>query len=260
MNKLKVFTALIIVGSLGLHCASTAQAQERLQGQKYPSHSKNPSNKPITMNQTNKIELQPLPYAYDALEPYIDKLTVEIHYGKHHKAYYDNFIKATEGTEMESMDIIEIFKNISKYPVAVRNNGGGYYNHTFYWEGMRAPGGGLPAGKLEDAIIKSFTSFEEFKKQFSDAGKTRFGSGWVWLSVSDDGQLFISSSPNQDNPLMDIAEKKGIPLLVMDVWEHAYYLKYQNKRPDYIDAFWNVVNWEEVARRYATALKSLNIR
>lgn len=260
MNKLKVFTAIMIAGSLGLQCVSTAQTQDRLQGQTYPSQSKNPSNKPITMNQTNKFELQPLPYAYDALEPYIDKLTVEIHYSKHHKAYYDNFINAIKGTEMESMDIREIFKNISKYPTAVRNNSGGYFNHTFYWEGMKAHGGGLPTGKLSDAVNQSFTSFDEFKKQFSDAGKTRFGSGWAWLCAGDDGKLFICSTPNQDNPLMDIAEKKGIPLLTMDVWEHAYYLKYQNKRPDYIEAFWNVVNWEEVARRYATALKSLNIR
>jgi len=258
MNKLKAIVATMIFGLLGLQCVSTAQTQDTLKGQKQIHQTKNPSNKPSTMYQTKKFELQPLPYAYDALEPSIDKQTLEIHYGKHHKAYYDNFIKAIEGTEMESMDIVEIFKNISKYPAAVRNNGGGYYNHTFYWEGMKAPGGGLPTGKLADAITKSFTSFDEFKKQFSEAGKTRFGSGWAWLSVSDDGQLFISSSPNQDNPLMDIAEKKGIPLLVMDVWEHAYYLKYQNKRPDYIDAFWNVVNWEEVTRRYETAAKTLN--
>jgi Fe-Mn family superoxide dismutase len=161
---------------------------------------------------------------------------------------------------MESMDIKDIFRNISKFPVAVRNNGGGYFNHTFYWEGMKASGGGLPTGKLSDAITKSFTSFDEFKKQFSDAGKTRFGSGWAWLCLDNKGNLFICSTPNQDNPLMDIAEKKGIPLLTIDVWEHAYYLKYQNKRPDYIDAFWNVVNWEEVTRRYEAALKSLNIK
>lgn len=259
MNKLNAIVVIMIFGLLGLRCVSTAQTQDTLKGQKQ-IQTKNPSDKPITMTQTNKFELQPLPYTYDALEPSIDKQTVEIHYGKHHKAYYDNFIKAIEGTEMESMDIKEIFKNISKYPVAVRNNGGGYFNHTFYWEGLKANGGILPTGKLADAITKSFTSFDEFKKQFSDAGKTRFGSGWAWLSVSDDGQLFISSSPNQDNPLMDIAEKKGIPLLVMDVWEHAYYLKYQNKRPDYIDAFWNIVNWEEVTMRYETAVKTLNIK
>ena len=258
MNKLKVFVAFMIIGFLGLQCVSTAQTQDSLKNQKQIYQTKNPSNKPVTMNQTKKFELQTLPYAFDALEPAIDKQTLEIHYGKHHKAYYDNFINAVKGTEMESMDIREIFRNISKYPIAVRNNGGGYFNHTFYWESLRAPGGGLPTGKLSDAIAKSFSSFDEFKKQFSEAGKTRFGSGWAWLSISDDGKLFISSTPNQDNPLMDIAENKGIPLLVMDVWEHAYYLKYQNKRPDYIDAFWNIVNWEEVTRRYETALKSLN--
>jgi len=207
------------------------------------------------MNLTNKFEFQPLPYSYDALEPYIDKLTLEIHHDKHHKAYYDNFISAIKGTDMESMDINDIFKNISKHPMAVRNNSGGYFNHTFYWESMLAPGRELPTGKLSDAINKSFSSFGEFKKQFSDSGKTRFGSGWAWLCLDDKGILFICSTPNQDNPLMNIAEKKGIPLLTIDVWEHAYYLKYQNKRPDYIDAFWNVVNWEEVAKRYEKALK-----
>ena len=207
-----------------------------------------------------KFEFQPLPYSYDALEPSIDKQTVEIHYSKHHKAYYDNFMIAIKGTDMESMDMMDIIRNISKYPMAVRNNGGGYFNHTFYWESMKPNGGGLPTGKLKEAIIKSLSSFDEFKKQFSDAGKTRFGSGWAWLCLDPKGTLFICSTPNQDNPLMDIAEKKGILLLTMDVWEHAYYLKYQNKRPDYIDAFWNVVNWEEVARRYETALKSLNIK
>ena len=210
------------------------------------------------MNSINKFEFQALPYAYDALEPFIDKLTLEIHYGKHHKTYYDNFITAIKGTEMESMDIKDIFKNISKYPVAVRNNGGGYFNHTFYWEGMKTSGGVLPTGKISDDITKSFISFDEFKKQFSEAGKTRFGSGWALLSLDDKGKLFISSTPNQDNPLMDLAEKKGIPLLVMDVWEHAYYLKYQNKRPDYIDAFWNVVNWTEVSKRYENCLKSIS--
>jgi len=210
------------------------------------------------MNTPTKFELQALPYAYDALEPYIDKLTVEIHYSKHHKAYFDNFINAIKGTAMESMTIREIFRNISKEPVAARNNSGGYFNHTFYWESMKAYGGGMPTGKLSEAIGKTFTSFEEFKKQFSEAGKTRFGSGWAWLCLDDKGTLFICSTPNQDNPLMDIAEKKGIPLLTIDVWEHAYYLKYQNKRADYIEAFWNVVNWEDVAGRYETALTSLH--
>jgi Fe-Mn family superoxide dismutase len=169
-------------------------------------------------------------------------------------------MNAIKGTEMESMMIGDIFRNISKYPGAVRNNSGGYFNHTFYWENMKAHGGGMPTGKLSEAIIETYSSFNEFKKQFSDAGKTRFGSGWAWLCVDDKGKLFICSTPNQDNPLMDIAEKKGIPLLTIDVWEHAYYLKYQNKRPDYIDAFWNVVNWDVVASRYENALKSLSLK
>jgi len=207
------------------------------------------------MNTLTTFEFKPLPYAYNALEPFIDMLTLEIHYGKHHKAYYDNFLNAIKGTELESIDILDIFKNISKYPMAVRNNGGGYYNHTFYWEGMKAHGGGLPTGKLSEAIVKTFGSFEEFKKQLSDAGKTRFGSGWAWLCLDEEVRMCIFSTPNQDNPFMDIAEKKGIPLLTIDVWEHAYYLKYQNKRPDYIEAFWNVVNWEEVSKRYENALK-----
>lgn len=208
------------------------------------------------MSTTNKFEFQALPYSYDALEPYVDKQTVEIHYSKHHKAYYEKFLDAIKGTEMEKLDIVDIFKKISKYPAAVRNNGGGYYNHTFYWEGMKPKGGLLPKGKLLEAITKTFGSFEEFKKQFSEEGKTRFGSGWAWLGIDNKGNLFIYSTPNQDNPLMDVSEKKGIPLLTMDVWEHAYYLKYQNKRPDYIDAFWNIVNWETVAKRYENALKA----
>jgi len=260
MNRLKVFVALMIFGIPGLQYISIAQTQDTLKGQMQIYQSINQSNKLIAMDQTNKFQFQPLPYSYEALEPYIDKQTVEIHYSKHHKAYYDNFINAIKGTDMESMDIIDIFRNISKYPMAARNNGGGYFNHTFYWEGMKAHGGGLPTGKLSDSITVSFGSFDEFKKQFSDAGKTRFGSGWAWLCLDDNGKLLICSTPNQDNPLMDIAEKKGIPLLVMDVWEHAYYLKYQNRRPDYIDAFWDVVNWEEVAGRYEAALKSLNIK
>lgn len=204
-----------------------------------------------------KIEFQPLPFEYGALEPFIDKQTVEIHYGKHHKTYYDNFQNAIKGTEMETMEIIDIFKNVSKYPAVVRNNGGGYYNHTFYWEGMKAKGGDLPTGKLSEAIIKTFGSLDEFKKQFSETAKTRFGSGWAWLSTDDNGIMFIYSTPNQDNPLMDISERKGVPLLTIDVWEHAYYIKYQNKRPDYIEAFWNLVNWEEVAKRYENALKTI---
>jgi Fe-Mn family superoxide dismutase len=254
MIKLKFVAAVFTLGFNGLLYTPIAHTQELPKFQIEKNQTNNYSENRTVMKTQIKFEFEPLPYSYEALEPSIDKQTVEIHYSRHHKAYYDNFINAIKGTDMESMDIKDIFKNISKYPVAVRNNGGGYFNHTFYWEGMKASGGGLPTGKLSDAITKSFTSFDEFKKQFSDAGKTRFGSGWAWLSLDDKGNLFISSTPNQDNPLMDLAEKKGTPLLVMDVWEHAYYLKYQNKRPDYIEAFWNIVNWAEVAKRYEKAL------
>ncbi len=260
MSKMKLVVAQIVFGFLGFQYIVIAQAQEPPSDQMKKNQTNNKSKEETIMNTPNKFEFQPLPYSYDALEPYIDKLTVEIHYSKHHKAYYDNFVNAIKGTEMESMDIKDIFKSISKYPMAVRNNSGGYFNHTFYWENMKAHGGGLPTGKLSEAIAKAFNSFEEFKKQFSDAGKTRFGSGWAWLCLDNKGNMFVCSTPNQDNPLMDIAEKKGIPLLTIDVWEHAYYLKYQNKRPDYIDAFWNIVNWEEVARRYENALKSLGMK
>jgi len=197
-----------------------------------------------------ETEFKALPYSYDALEPYIDKLTVEIHYSKHHQSYYTKFMAAIKGTEMASMYIEDVFKNVSKYPLAVRNNGGGYYNHMLYWENMKANGGGLPTGRLLSAIQKEFGSFDAFKTQFSDAAKTRFGSGWAWLSVDNNNKLFISSTPNQDNPLMDVVEQKGTPLLVLDVWEHAYYLNYQNKRANYIDAFWKIINWDVVEKRF----------
>ena len=206
-------------------------------------------------NNTNPpFEFMLLPYSYDALEPYIDKMTMEIHYSKHHRAYYDNFIKAISGTEMEKMQLTEIFAGVSKHPVAVRNNGGGYYNHKLFWENM-TPGGSTMSEQFKALLEKSFGSVEKFREDFSTAAATRFGSGWAWLSVAADGSLFISSTPNQDNPLMDVAEKKGTPLLALDVWEHAYYLKYQNKRADYIGAFWNVVNWNVVEQRYETARK-----
>lgn len=199
------------------------------------------------------FELPALSYATDALEPHIDKATMEIHHGKHHQAYVDNLNKALAGTDGENQSIEDIQKNVSKYPAAVRNNGGGHFNHTLYWSVMSPNGGGAPSGDLAKAIDDAFGSFDEFKKKFAEAGTTRFGSGWAWLSVSNDGKVQVSSTPNQDNPLMDVAEVKGTPILGMDVWEHAYYLKYQNKRPDYIAAFWNVVDWNAVAERYAKA-------
>lgn len=198
-----------------------------------------------------KFELPALPYAFNALEPHIDARTMEIHHDKHHAAYVNNLNKAVEGTEMEGKSLEDLFASISKYPAAVRNNGGGHYNHSLFWEIMGPNKGGAPSGKLADAINSAFGSFDKFKEQFSNAAATRFGSGWAWLVVSN-GKLVVSSTPNQDNPLMDVAEVKGIPILGIDVWEHAYYLHYQNRRPDYISAFWNVINWDEVAKRFAS--------
>ncbi len=197
--------------------------------------------------------LPALPYAVDALEPHIDKMTMEIHHGKHHAAYVTNLNNAIAGTDLEKMSIEDICKNISKHPMAVRNNGGGHYNHTLFWSIMSPNGGGTPTGELADAINAAFGSFDEFKTKFTNAGATRFGSGWAWLIVGADGKLAVTSTPNQDNPLMDIAEVKGTPILGMDVWEHAYYLKYQNRRPDYMGAFFNVVNWNAVAERMKAA-------
>lgn len=198
------------------------------------------------------FELPALPYAPDALEPHIDKATMEIHHGKHHQAYVTNLNKAIEGTEWEKKSIEDILKNISKLSPAVRNNGGGHYNHSLFWKLLSGKGGGKPSGDLAAAIDKKFGSFDKFKEEFGNAGITRFGSGWAWLIVAN-GNLEVCSTPNQDNPLMDVAEKKGTPILGLDVWEHAYYLKYQNKRPDYVAAFWNVVNWSEVENLYKAA-------
>ncbi len=199
------------------------------------------------------FSLPPLPYATNALEPHIDARTMEIHHGKHHQAYVTNLNNAIAGTDAEKLSIEEICKNISKYPAAVRNNGGGHYNHSLFWTVMGAGKGGNPSGALAEAINATFNNLDEFKKAFANAGATRFGSGWAWLIVDGSGKLAVSSTPNQDNPLMDVAETKGTPVLGLDVWEHAYYLNYQNRRPDYITAFWNVVNWDEVAKRFAAA-------
>ncbi len=200
------------------------------------------------------FEFPALPYAYDALEPHIDRMTMELHYTKHHRGYFDKFTAAIKGTDLESKSLPEIFANISKAPVAVRNNGGGFYNHSLFWEILSPSGGGKPSGELADAINKAFGSFEEFQTKFNDAAATRFGSGWAWLSVKPDKSLSVCSSANQDNPLMDVHECKGTPIMGLDVWEHAYYLKYQNRRPDYIGAFWNLVNWTKVAENYKKAL------
>lgn len=195
------------------------------------------------------FELPELPYAYNALEPHIDARTMEIHHGKHHNAYVTNLNNAVTGTPAGDLSIEEICSSISKYPMAVRNNGGGHYNHSIFWTIMAPNAGGEPKGELAAAITAAFGSFNEFKTLFAAAGTTRFGSGWAWLTVKD-GKLAISSTANQDNPIMDIAEVKGHPVLALDVWEHAYYLHYQNRRPDYISAFWNLVNWDEVSKRF----------
>ena len=195
------------------------------------------------------FELPKLHYAYNALEPNIDAMTMEIHHSKHHAANTNNLNAAVTGNEMEKLSIEDLLKNISKHPVAVRNNGGGFYNHNLFWTMLSPNAGGQPKGEILDAINKNFGTFDKFKEDFAKAGATRFGSGWAWLVKDSTGKLVIGSSANQDNPLMDISELKGTPLLALDVWEHAYYLKYQNRRPDYISAFWNVVNWEEVNRR-----------
>jgi Fe-Mn family superoxide dismutase len=219
---------------------------------KVENHLNNFNNHIRSTNTMAKFELPQLPYAYDALEPYIDKMTMEIHYTKHHNGYVTNLNKAVEGTENEGKSLIDMFSMISKLPTAIRNNGGGHWNHSLFWTLMKENGGGKPSGKIADAINSTFGSFDEFKTKFSTAAATRFGSGWAWLLVQD-GKLVVSSTPNQDNPLMDVAEVKGTPILGIDVWEHAYYLKYQNKRPDYVENWWNVVNWDKVNELFSKA-------
>ncbi|MCB2194869.1 MAG: superoxide dismutase [Bacteroidetes bacterium] len=195
------------------------------------------------------FELPKLGYDYNALEPHIDARTMEIHHSKHHGGYTNKLNAAIEGTELENQSIEDILSKASELPGAVRNNGGGFYNHKLFWEIMSPNGGGQPKGDLLDAINRDFGSFDKFKEEFNNAAATRFGSGWAWL-INQNGKLVVSSTPNQDNPLMDLAEVKGTPILGIDVWEHAYYLKYQNKRPEYIDAFWNVIDWDQVAKRF----------
>ncbi|MFA6060074.1 MAG: superoxide dismutase [Taibaiella sp.] len=197
--------------------------------------------------------LPALPYGHNALEPHIDAQTMEIHHGKHHQAYVDNLNKAIEGTDAANLSLEELVKNISKYPAAVRNNGGGHFNHSLFWTVLGPDAKAGPEGKLADAINEAFGGLDALKEKMTTAGATRFGSGWAWLIVKD-GKLEVTSTPNQDNPLMDVAEVKGTPIFGIDVWEHAYYLKYQNKRPDYLKAIWSVVNWDEVSKRYEAAL------
>jgi superoxide dismutase, Fe-Mn family len=207
---------------------------------------------------TNNImafELPALPYAFNALEPHIDAKTMEIHHGKHHNAYVTNLNNAVAAdATAQGKSLEDLIAHISKFPMAIRNNGGGHWNHSMFWSIMSPNGGGEPKGEIALAINGAFGSFENFKKEFSNAGATRFGSGWAWLSVDANKNLFVSSTANQDNPLMDIADKKGTPVLGMDVWEHAYYLNYQNRRPDYMAAFFNVINWDEVNARFKKAI------
>ncbi len=197
------------------------------------------------------FELPKLPYAHNALEPHIDKRTMEIHHGKHHQGYTNNLNAAIDGTDMEGKTIENILTNLDMKNKAVRNNGGGFYNHSLFWEVMSPDGGGKPSGSLADAINSAYGSFEDFKEKFSTAAKTQFGSGWAWLCVHKGGKVEVCSTPNQDNPLMPGIGCGGTPILGLDVWEHAYYLHYQNKRPDYVEAFFNVINWDEVSKRYA---------
>jgi superoxide dismutase, Fe-Mn family len=217
------------------------------------------AQKPISQTKNvNKImafELPALPYAHNALEPHIDARTMEIHHGKHHQAYVTNLNNAVAAdANAQGKTLEELNASISKYAPAIRNNGGGHWNHAFFWSIMGPNGGGEPKGEVSFAINGAFGNFDNLKKEFATAGTTRFGSGWAWLCVDANKNLFVSSTPNQDNPLMDIADKKGTPILGLDVWEHAYYLNYQNRRPDYIGAFWNVINWEAVNERFVKAI------
>lgn len=201
------------------------------------------------------FQLPELPYAFDALEPHIDARTMEIHHGKHHAGYTKKLNAAIEGTDLEKMKIEEILANVSKFPAGVRNNGGGFYNHSLFWSVMSPKGEGAPTERMNihKAIERDFGSFEDFKKEFSQAAGTRFGSGWAWLCVDKNDKLFVCSTPNQDNPLMDVVDVNGTPILGLDVWEHAYYLNYQNRRPDYVSAFFNVIDWHAVTKRYNDA-------
>ena len=200
-------------------------------------------------------QLPALPYAYVALEPYIDAATMEIHHTKHHQGYTTKLNAALEEAELANEDLEDLFTKISELPKGIRNNGGGYYNHKLFWTILSPKGGGEPTGAVAKAITDAYGSFEAFKEAFDAAAATRFGSGWAWLIVGEDKKVKVTSTPNQDNPLMDVADDKGTPILGLDVWEHAYYLNYQNKRPEYISAFWKLLNWDEVEKRYQEAIK-----
>lgn len=265
--KLKQVLVLVSVLSFSIvNAQNTKQpANQRLKPVKSQTAPTAPDNKPSDralpvkpavfisewMVPSSELKFNQLPYAYDALEPVIDSKTVEIHYDKHHRGYYTNFMNAIKGTELEKLPITRIFSNITSQSDAIRNNAGGFFNHVLYWQNMSPNGGGQPSGELAAAINKAFGDYKTFTEKFNEAGKSRFGSGWAWLAIDlNTGELFISSTANQDNPLMNSAERRGIPILALDVWEHAYYLKYQNKRADYITAFWNKVNWPDVEAKF----------
>ena len=222
------------------------------------------NKKPNIMKQISEVlsvkiseqKFSDLPYAYEALEPHFDKATMEIHYSKHHKAYYTNMLAAVANNqELSDLKLSDLFKNMSKYPMGLRNNAGGFFNHLLFWNLLTPDAKPLKEGKFKEAIVRDFGSMEQFKTKFEEAAKTRFGSGWAWLVFTADKKLVISSTPNQDNPYMDITEVKGTPIIALDVWEHAYYLKYQNRRPDYISAFWNVIDWSAVEILFLEASK-----
>jgi Fe-Mn family superoxide dismutase len=234
------------IRNLGLGAAATY-----LSGKSFGQSLTNSNNNNMENYQT--LEFPALPYAYDALEPYIDAKTMEIHYDRHYRTYFNNYVNAVKGTSMENLPLEKVFSSVSTAGDAIRNNGGGFYNHLLFWKNLGKGSAGASA-ELSAALNQAFGSFDKFRETFNNAGKTRFGSGWAWLYLTADKKLAVASTPNQDNPLMDLSPVKGTPLLTLDVWEHAYYLKYQNKRADYIDAFWNVVNWDEVNRRYTAAL------
>lgn len=229
---ISVFGAVLIAAIVSVSSTAFAGDNKAFEGHKFPE----------------------LKFAFNALEPYIDAQTMEIHYTRHHKAYYTNFMTAAEGTDLLKTPMEQIFANMSKHSATIRNNGGGFYNHNFFWENLSPSKQEIPAG-LKTAIEKDLGSFDAFKEAFTKAAMTRFGSGWAWLSVDKNGKLFVSSTANQDNPLMDVVEAQGTPILALDVWEHAYYLKYQNKRADYVTGFWNIIDWNVVEARYKAALE-----
>lgn len=247
----KIF-AILILAVIITACTPNVKVETKVESSKSTNDGIDYSAIPEKTVLLEGFELPSLGYAYNALEPYIDAKTVHTHYEKHTKGYYKKFINAVKDTELANIPLDEIMKTISNYDPFIIKNAGQYYNHVFYWENL-SPDGGQPSAELMDAINKSFGSFEAFKEEFSKMGKTQFGSGWAWLNVDDNGKLFVSNTPNEINPLMDIAQKQGTPILTMDVWEHAYYLTYQNLRGDYIESFYDVIDWGKVNERFESA-------